>query len=188
MTITTGDGSQTINDVSVPGSGVTSQVSFSAFGLTLTFNDNLTSGAGTAGFVEGEASGNSTFQVGAEDNSNNRIDVSIGDVTAATLGLSADKLDNATEAQTFLGTVDSAISTLADARGDVGAAQNRLQYSYANLSVTIENVQAAESVMRDVDMASEMTTFTKNQILLQAGTAMLAQANMAPQSVLSLFG
>ncbi|MBW1707202.1 MAG: flagellin, partial [Deltaproteobacteria bacterium] len=58
----------------------------------------------------------------------------------------------------------------------------------ANLSTIIENVQAAESVIRDVDMAQEMTTFTKNQILLQAGTAMLAQANMAPQQVLSLFG
>jgi flagellin len=66
--------------------------------------------------------------------------------------------------------------------------QNRLGYAAANLSTTIENVQAAESVIRDVDMAAEMTTFTKNQILLQAGTAMLAQANMAPQVVLSLFG
>ena len=87
-----------------------------------------------------------------------------------------------------LTTVDSAISTVVNVRGGIGASQNRLQYSYSNLSVTIENVQAAESVIRDVDMAAEMTMFTKNQILLQAGTAMLAQANMAPQVVLSLFG
>ncbi|RLB20623.1 MAG: flagellin, partial [Deltaproteobacteria bacterium] len=73
-------------------------------------------------------------------------------------------------------------------RGDIGAYMNRLAYASANLATTIENTQAAESVIRDVDMAMEMTSFTKNQILLQAGTAMLAQANMAPQQVLALFG
>jgi flagellin len=97
-------------------------------------------------------------------------------------------LANASDAQSALDTIDSAINSLATIRGNVGAAQNRLSYAAANLSTTIENVQAAESVIRDVDMASEMTDFTKNQILLQAGTAMLAQANMAPQQVLSLFG
>jgi flagellin len=65
---------------------------------------------------------------------------------------------------------------------------NQIGYHSANLATTIENVQAAESVIRDVDMAAEMTSFTKSQILLQAGTAMLAQANMAPQQVLALFG
>ena len=186
VTITTGDGSQTINDVAVPGTGVTSSVSFTSFGLDVTFNSALTSTAG--GTIIGTDTGNSTFQVGAENETDNRISVSIGDATAATLGLTADQLDTASEAQTFLGTVDSAISTLANRRGDIGAASNRLSYASSNLSVTIENVQAAESVIRDVDMAAEMTTFTKNQILLQAGTAMLAQANMAPQVVLSLFG
>jgi flagellin len=87
-----------------------------------------------------------------------------------------------------MGTVDDAISTLNSVRGDIGAAQNRLNYAAANLSITVENVQSAESVIRDVDMAYEMVSFTKYQILQQAGTAMLAQANMAPQSVLSLFG
>jgi flagellin len=188
VTITTGDGSQTINDVAVPGTGVTSSVSFSSFGLDVTFNSNLTSGAGTAGTIEGTATGNSTFQVGAENETDNRITVSIGDARAATLLLTADQLNTAADAQAFLTTVDNAISTVVNVRGGIGASQNRLQYSYSNLSVTIENVQAAESVIRDVDMAAEMTEFTKNQILLQAGTAMLAQANMAPQVVLSLFG
>jgi flagellin len=186
VTITTGSGTQTINDVAVPGLGETSKVSFSAFGVDLTFNSALTA-TGNPGFIQGMATGNSTFQVGAENETDNRISVSIGDATATTLGLTADQLDNASEAQAFLGTVDNAISSLVNVRGGIGASQNRLQYSYSNLSVTIENVQAAESVIRDVDMASEMTTFTKNQILMQAGTAMLAQANMAPQSVLSLF-
>lgn len=190
VTVTTGDGSQTINGVTIPGAGETSQVTFSAFGLTLTFNSNLTSGAGTAGTIVGSASGNSTFQVGAENDTYNRISVSLGDATTGSSGLnlSTDQLLSATNAQTFLSTVDTAIATLADRRGDIGASQNRLSYAVANLSVTIENVTASESIIRDVDMAAEMTTFTKNQILLQAGTAMLAQANMAPQQVLALFG
>jgi flagellin len=65
---------------------------------------------------------------------------------------------------------------------------NRLGYAASNLATTVENMQAAESVIRDVDMAAEMTMFTKNQIMMQAGTAMLAQANMMPQQVLALFG
>jgi flagellin len=69
----------------------------------------------------------------------------------------------------------------------VGSAQNRLGYAASNLSITLENFTAAESAIRDVDMAAEMTSFTKNQILVQAGVSMLAQANMAPQNVLSLF-
>ena len=80
------------------------------------------------------------------------------------------------------------LNALNGVRGDLGAIQNRLGYASANIASTIENYQAAESVIRDVDMASEMTSFTKNQILLQSGTAMLAQANMAPQQVLALFG
>ncbi|MGZ6236060.1 MAG: flagellin, partial [Syntrophales bacterium] len=87
----------------------------------------------------------------------------------------------------FLNTINAAIGVLSDAQGTVGAAQNRLGYASANLATTIQNFTAAQSTIRDVDMASEMTNFTKNQILVQAGTAMLAQANMAPQQVLSLF-
>jgi flagellin len=127
------------------------------------------------------------FQVGASADADNQITVDLGDATAATLGLTADQLLDATDALAFLGTVDSSIADLNLVRGDIGAIQNRLSYAAANLATTIENVTAAESVIRDVDMAAEMTTFTKNQILLQAGTAMLAQANMAPQQLLSLF-
>jgi flagellin len=186
ITITTGDGSQTINGVVAPGAGETSQLSFSAFGLSLTINNNLSSAS--AGAITGELTGNSTFQVGAENETDNRITVSLGDATAATLGLTAGQLANATLAQAFLSTVDEAIDDLNMRRGEIGAAQNRLAYSAANLSVTIENVTASESIIRDVDMAGEMVSFTKSQILMQAGTAMLAQANMAPQSILSLFG
>ena len=83
--------------------------------------------------------------------------------------------------------IDEAVKYVTEKRGDLGAVQNRLAFASANLATTIENTSAAESTIRDVDMASEMSQFTKNQILTQAGTAMLSQANSAPQQVLSLF-
>jgi flagellin len=186
VTVTTGNGSQTINDVAIPSGSNTTEVNFTAFGLSLTFNNALTS-TGSPGTILGTDSGNSTFQVGADNDANNRITISIGDVTTGTLGLSTDQLLDAGDAQTFLTTIDTAISNVTDERGTIGAAQNRLAYAAANLASTIENYTSSESVIRDVDMAAEMTAFTKNQILLQAGTAMLAQANLAPQQVLALF-
>ena len=190
VTITTGDGEWTISDVAIPVAGEKTQVTFSAFGLTVTFNENLTATSLNGTFIEGTASGNATFQVGSESSPDNRISISLGDVTteASGLNITKDQLDNAIEAQAFLTTINNAISTLNDRRGEIGAIQNRLGYAAANLTATIENVTAAESVIRDVDMALEMIEFTKNQILIQAGTAMLAQANMAPQLVLALFG
>jgi flagellin len=139
-----------------------------------------------SGLLDGSL-GTQTFQVGSTADTFSQIDVSFSSVSATSLGVNGVQLDTVAHAQTALTSIDDAIDTLNGSRGDLGAIQNRLGYASANLSTTIENVQAAESVIRDVDMASEMTTFTKNQILLQAGTAMLAQANMAPQTLLSLF-
>jgi len=132
--------------------------------------------------------GTQTFQVGSTADTFSQIDVSFATVSATSMSIIGIDLTAASTAQTALTSIDSAINSLNGSRGDLGAIQNRLGYASANLSTTIENVQAAESVIRDADMAAEMITFTKNQILLQAGTAMLAQANMAPQVVLSLFG
>jgi flagellin len=176
--------SQTITGVTRPGTGSTSEVKFEALGLSLTINDNFSTSGGT---LIANAATASNFQVGAKNSNNDRITILLQSVTSGALSLTKDKLDSMTEAQTFLTTVDSAISTLNGKRGDVGAAQNRLMYASSVLMTTVENATAAESVIRDVDMASEMTTFTKNQILMQAGTSMLAQANMSPQLVLSLF-
>jgi len=130
-----------------------------------------------------------TFQVGSTSESYSQISVDFAEVSTGIGGLNlVVDLSSATgDPLAALDSIDGAINALNDSRGALGAIQNRLGYASANLSTTIENVQAAESVIRDVDMAAEMTTFTKNQILLQAGTAMLAQANMAPQVVLSLF-
>jgi flagellin len=137
--------------------------------------------------VTSTGSSGSTFQIGAENNTDNRVSIAIGGSKQSDLGLSTLDLSSSGNAQAALDLVDTAISSLTSTRGNIGAYMNRLSYAAANLATTIENQQAAESVIRDVDMAEEMTIFTKNQILLQAGTAMLAQANMAPQQVLSLF-
>ena len=167
---------------------VTQTLDFDALGITLRLN---------TGYVDNDfnnqefvvsAGGSSTFQVGSANTSNDRIAISLGNATTTGLGIDAISFLTASGAQSALDTIDSAIASLNLVRGNVGAAQNRLGYAAANLATTIENIQAAESVIRDVDMATEMTEFTKNQILLQAGTAMLAQANMAPQQVLALFG
>ena len=105
--------------------------------------------------------------------------------TALTGGL---KFDNATNAQASLKLVDAAIKQVSTARAGLGALQNRFEHTINNLNVSVENLSASESRIRDTDMAQEMTNFTRTQILTQAGTAMLAQANQAPQGILKLLG
>jgi flagellin len=187
VTISAAHGTET-EEVATPAVGEASQVIFGDLGLTVTFNEYLTLADGTN--IIGNPSGDAIFQVGSENDPYNRLSITLGDATSGATGLNLtpDQLDSATEAREFLDTVNEAINRLNDRRGVIGAYQNRLGYAAANLAATIENVTASESVIRDVDMALEMTEFTKNQILLQAGTAMLAQANMAPQMVLALFG
>ena len=177
--------SESVYGVTVPGTNSTKDVNFATLGLTLTVNSNL---HGTqSGTIISHTATAANFQVGTGNTGNDRIGILLGSVTAAVLGVSKDQMLSATSAGNFLTTINSAISNLSNAQGVVGASQNRLGYANANLSTTIQNYTAAQSTIRDVDMASEMTNFTKNQILVQAGTAMLAQANMAPQQVLSLF-
>jgi flagellin len=89
---------------------------------------------------------------------------------------------------TALGQIEVGISKVSEAFGTIGAAQNRIDFAAANTAATVENFAAAESVVRDVDMAAEVTEMTKYQILQQAGTAVLAQANASPQGVLRLIG
>nr|MBC8360191.1 hypothetical protein [Candidatus Desulfatibia profunda] len=190
LTLGNGTITETVSNIT-PGTATT--VNFSTLGVSFALGTTYTENDldSTANFVVTSSGGSgSTFQIGAQNDSNNQIALAIGGVTTSTLnsGLLVDKLDTQAEAQSMLTTIDSAISSLSSARGTIGASMNRLSYAAANLSTTIENVQAAESMIRDVDMAAEMTNFTKNQILLQAGTAMLAQANMAPQQILALFG
>jgi flagellin len=132
------------------------------------------------------------FQVGANVTATNQIQVSIDDVriTGGTnstyTALASVDVTNPTSDSASGTIVDAAIASVSALRGQLGADQNRFQSTIANLQVTTENLSASESRIRDTDMASEMVNFTKDQILLQAGTAMLAQANAAPQTVLRL--
>ena len=128
-----------------------------------------------------------TLAIGSSATSSDLLTVSLVDVTATSLvGGSTVAVDSATAAQTAVSTIDAAINVVSGNRADFGAIQNRLEHTIANLGTASENLSAAESRVRDVDMALEMANFTKNQILLQAGTAMLAQANQVPQTVLQL--
>lgn len=139
--------------------------------------------------LTGGAFTSKAFQIGYTSvTADSQISVSIDNIGTASLSISSASVGVASAASALaaMTAIDLAVSTLAASRGDVGGFQNRLGYAAGNLSVTLENMTAAESTIRDVDMAAEMTSFTKNQILVQAGTAMLAQANSAPQQVLSL--
>jgi flagellin len=127
------------------------------------------------------------FHVGSGSNTtNNRISVTTTGVDQTTLAVNAFTLGSDDAAATAIGTIDTAIAAVSTQRSSLGATQNRLESAVRNLSVAAENLTAAESRIRDTDMAQEMVQFTRNQILSQAGTAMLAQANQAPQGVLSL--
>lgn len=131
-----------------------------------------------------------TFQIGSSNTSaQDVIAVSTSDgLLTSDLGINSMDLTGLTSASTALASIDLALATVNTVLGDIGAAQSRLEFAAGNLGVSVENLAASESTIRDVDMAFEMVNFTKNQILLQAGTAMLAQANIAPQSILSLIG
>ena len=138
------------------------------------------------------AGGHVIIQIGFKSTSNDRINLNTAvDVTAIdSTGLSINTLSvtAAAQALTALSSINSAISKVTDARGRLGAVQNRFTYTIANLQISAENLQAAESQIRDADYASEISQFTRNQILVQASTAILAQANLVPQTVLQLLG
>lgn len=125
-----------------------------------------------------------TLQVGANGGQN--IAFTIGTVSTSDLGISGVAVSTQASASAAIASIDAAISTLSTARATMGAIQNRLEQTITRLGVTAENLQSAESRIRDADMAQEMISFTKQQILQQSGTAMLAQANQAPQNVLQL--
>ena len=131
------------------------------------------------------------FQIGANMDQNARV--YIGTMTAAALGIrgaqgddSGVSISSPDEANMTLGAVDTALTKVNKQRADLGAYQNRFEMAAKGVNIAAENTQAAESRIRDTDMASEMVEFTKNSILTQAGTAMLAQANNQSQTVLAL--
>ncbi|MEE8483472.1 MAG: flagellin, partial [Nitrospinota bacterium] len=137
--------------------------------------------------------GNSVvIQVGIQATSNDRIslnsEVDLTAITSTGLAIQNLSVTSVEGALSALSRLDSSIATVTDGRGRLGAVQNRLVHTIANLAVTAENLIAAESQIRDADYAAEISTFTRNQILVQASTAILAQANLVPQTVLQLLG
>lgn len=143
--------------------------------------------------LDGSASAGLTMQVGIQNTAADRISLSMTKITTSTLGttglkISAVTLSTAAGAQAGLAAFDKAIEQLSTARAKVGAFQNRAQITISNLSVAHENLSAANSRVRDVDVASEAAAMTKNQILSQAGISVLSQANNLPSSALALIG
>ncbi|MBS12538.1 MAG: flagellin [Gemmatimonadetes bacterium] len=131
-----------------------------------------------------------TFQVGPRDGAVHRIELNIADMRASgvVLNLGSSTIANQPTAQTTISAVDLAIQNVAQQRGDLGAYQNRLAFNIGANENTIENITASESSIRDADIVAEVSSFTRSQILVQSGTALLAQANVLPQNALSLLG
>jgi len=202
-TITLGNGtvSQTINigqilDGSVVATGTQFVANFDRLGVQVTLAGASVAGA-AGSYTDGDLDGQNitvnsgtggSFQVGPSDRAYNRLEVSIADMraTGTTLNLSSTSIATITTARTALTSIDQAIGAVAKQRGTLGAFQNRLGFAVAYTENEVENIQASESAISDADIASEVSDFTRSQILSQAATAMLAQANVLPQNALAL--
>lgn len=156
----------------------------STAGALFTALDGITPSSGAPAAAAG--GGSLKLQIGDTADTFNQLEVKIGDMHTGALGIDAIDISTQEGAKNAVDSIKNAINSVSSTRGDLGAIQNRLEHTINNLSVTTENMTAAESRIRDVDMADEMMQFTKNNILTQASQAMLAQANQLPQGVLQL--
>ena len=136
--------------------------------------------------LSGEGTNGLTLQIGDTSDSYNQLTVSVQDMHTASLGIADIDIGTQAGAQAAVDKIKNAINIVSSVRGDLGATQNRLDHTINNLSVMTENIQDAESTIRDTDVADEMMAYTKNNILVQSAQAMLAQANQVPQGVLQL--
>lgn len=127
-----------------------------------------------------------TFQIGANGVEDQRVTLNVNDMSSSAIGVASADVSTQDAANKAIDMVDSAVKTVSMQRAGLGALQNRLEYTVNNLTTTNENLTAAESQIRDTDMATEMINYTKNNILQQASQAMLAQANQQPQAILQL--
>lgn len=166
------------------GNNIEEEVDTGIVVLTIKTNSGYTAGTAVGDVaIKGDQS---NFQIGA--NKDQIMGLSINDMTADGLEIAELAIGDYDSAQSAIQLLDQATAKVSIERAKLGAAQNRLEHTIKNLGVSAENLAAAESRIRDVDMAAEMMNFTKQNILMQAGTAMLAQANARPQSVLQLLG
>jgi|LGVE01.1.fsa_nt_gb flagellin len=182
--------SQTLSVTDISAVTAGTSLNFDALGVTVSFSadkDFESTGDYALNADTIVTTGTSTaFQIGA--NASQNLSLSIDAMDATTLGIAAIDVSGAsyTTFDTDIAAIDTAIETVSGQRSDLGAKQNRLEHTINNLTTSAENLTAAESRVRDVDMAKEMMEFTKNNILGQAATSMLAQANQQPQTVLQL--
>ena len=201
--ITLGNGtvSQTIRiGTLLDGTGVATgtQVvgNFDRLGVQVTLAGESVAGAAGA-YLDGDLAGKSlviesgtggSFQVGPKDAAYNRIEISIANMEAVgtTLNLSTASVSTISSARSSITIIDQAIIAVAQQRGDLGAVQNRLSFAISYTENEIENIQASEAAISDADIAAEVSGFTRAQILSQAATAMLSQANVLPQNALAL--
>jgi len=167
----------------------TGTVRFGALGVTLDFeNFNMNGDALAAGTDDVTVGGAAaTFQVGVTAGAgNDDINVNIAQTDATTLGVGGDNINTIAAAETASNNLDTAIETVNTERAQLGANMSRMEKISDNLATTTENLDAARSTLMDVDVAAEMTEFSKNQVMTQASTAMLAQANQLPQNLMRL--
>lgn len=163
--------------------------------MSVSFNGTITgadlatyAGAGMtlAGGTGIAANGGLKLQIGDTNDAWNQLELSIDDMHVSSLGIGDIDISTRPGASAAISKIKDAINQVSTSRGKLGAIQNRLEHTINNLGVTTENITAAESRIRDVDMAKEMMEFTKNSVLMQSAQAMLAQANQQPQSILQL--
>ena len=166
-----------VQNATVSGKGIT---------IGTTTKDSWTALAGTTGTMSTNTGAPLTLQIGDTSDSFNQLRVGIRDCHVDALDLTDMKIRDQDSAAKALDKIKSAINYVSDVRGTLGATQNRLDHTINNLSVMQENIQDAESTIRDTDVADEMMAYTKNNILIQSAQAMLAQANQVPQGVLQL--
>ena len=173
------------------GSTNAAEISKAYASFTMTSDGPISASAGgsltMAEQTFGDGTGNGlTLQIGDTSDSFNQLNVSINDCHIASLGIDGIDISTQKGAQDAVDVIKEAINYVSDVRGTLGATQNRLDHTINNLSVMEENIQDAESTIRDTDVADEMMAYTKNNILIQSAQAMLAQANQVPQGVLQL--
>ena len=166
---------EALANVTVTGKGVTGKTGDTAL--------NLKAAGGTRTDATGAAL---KLQIGDTADKYNQMNVNVGDMHSKALGIADLTVADQDGAAAAIQSIKDAINTVSSTRGDLGAIQNRLEHTQNNLSVMTENIQDAESTIRDTDVADEMMAYTKNNILIQSAQAMLAQANQVPQGVLQL--
>jgi len=199
ITITNSTGiSQTISNITNPAAGASGNVSFDAFGITLEVNSGLNAGVlNTDAETITVAAAGVDLQIGANNTAEQKLNITVDDMQANAIGIGGSgvqtlwsvddiQVDTAANARESIDVIEKAINQVSAQRSKLGAFQNRLEHTINNLGTSSENLTSAESRIRDVDMAKEMSTFSKNNILSQAAQAMLAQANQQPQQVLQL--